>query len=323
MTISDRRRRDSKNVDPASIERSEQQKRYDKRKAAGLCIVCGGSKLPAQKLRCGKCADEHTAYMAVRKANALAVGNCNVCYARPAKEGRKRCPPCADRHLRHDRDDYAKRRLKVIAMYGGSCVCCGETNHKYLQIDHVNDDGYIERGLAKARGEHMEFGKAFYTKLGNSERRSDLQLLCANCHNAKTRYGGCTADDHPIVQVVRPKPVVTKTIARLALVLTVALCGCTGADGKPRTADQVVTEIFKLSKEAATAACAVIERPESAMLATVAIPDYGPLAIGLARLACSLITARPDAIGVVVSADGSGAAITMPATSSGGELTSH
>lgn len=113
-------------------------------------------------------------------------------------------------------------------------------------------------------------------------------------------------------------------IVRLALALTMILCGCTGANGKPRTAGEVVAEVWKLSKEFAQAACAVIERPEAATLVTVTIPDYGPLAIGLARLACYLITARPDAIGVVVSTDGSGAAITMPAaTSSGGELTSH
>jgi len=176
---------------------------YNRRKALGLCVDCGDQAHP-KKVHCSKCVDKHIAYMVIRKADAVATGKCNVCYARPARERRKRCDRCAERHLRHDRDDYLRRRLRVIAMYGGSCVCCGQTNRKYLQIDHVNDDGCIERKLTKSLKQNrtIEFGKAFYTKLGKSKRRSDLQLLCANCHNAKTRYGGCTVDDHPIVQVV-------------------------------------------------------------------------------------------------------------------------
>ncbi len=32
-------------------------------------------------------------------------------------------------------------RTQVINSYGGSCVCCGETELVFLSIDHINNDG--------------------------------------------------------------------------------------------------------------------------------------------------------------------------------------
>jgi hypothetical protein len=82
-------------------------------------------------------------------------------------------------------------RLKVITLYGGRCVCCGIDNLKYLQLDHKNNDGHIER---KALPPSIRGGRFFKLVL-SQEKRDDLQVLCANCHNAK-RYGGCTEEDH-------------------------------------------------------------------------------------------------------------------------------
>ena len=102
-----------------------------------------------------------------------------------------------------------------------------------------------------------------------------------------------------------------------AFALVLALAGCAGS--KPHPAVVAIAEAWKFAKEVALAACVVIERPETMLLATVTLPDYGPVAVSVARLACALITSRPDAVAVVVSADGSGSAITMPQTSSGSE----
>lgn len=72
-------------------------------------------------------------------------------------------------------------RRQVIEAYGGACACCGETTIEFLELDHVHNNGKAARKL---------YGCAY--------RRAQLvgypgcyQILCANCHAAKTRYGRC------------------------------------------------------------------------------------------------------------------------------------
>ena len=110
------------------------------------------------------------------------------------------------------------------------------------------------------------------------------------------------------------------SLRRLVTSLLIAglLNACTGANGKPHPAVVAIAEAWKFTKDVALAACAIIERPETMVLATVTLPDYGPVAVSVARLACSLITSRPDAVAVVVSADGSGSAIVVTQASIGG-----
>ena len=67
-----------------------------------------------------------------------------------------------------------KRRLEMIAEMGGACVCCGETEPRFLQFDHINNDGHVDRKTA---------GRSIYYK-------RPIQLLCANCNAAK-RFGIC------------------------------------------------------------------------------------------------------------------------------------
>lgn len=73
-----------------------------------------------------------------------------------------------------------RRRLKAIELLGGKCAHCGNDDFRVLQIDHINNDGYLE---GKNRSDPMM--RDIYTG-----RRSidDLQLLCANCHHIKS-YG--------------------------------------------------------------------------------------------------------------------------------------
>ena len=36
-------------------------------------------------------------------------------------------------------------RMEVFDHYGNKCVCCGESQHEFLTIDHINGGGNIER----------------------------------------------------------------------------------------------------------------------------------------------------------------------------------
>lgn len=78
--------------------------------------------------------------------------------------------------------DLAKK-FAAMEMYGGKCLGCGCNELAVLTIDHVNDDGAIDR---KSNGNR---GIVFYRRLLKQPRRSDLQILCASCQSRKRNYG--------------------------------------------------------------------------------------------------------------------------------------
>lgn len=71
------------------------------------------------------------------------------------------------------------RKKKVIELYGGKCACCGISEHDFLSIDHINNDGHNDR--------HSNF----YQKLLKTTKRDDLQILCWNCNTSKLILGQC------------------------------------------------------------------------------------------------------------------------------------
>jgi len=71
------------------------------------------------------------------------------------------------------------RRRKVFDILGRRCVCCGETDEMYLEIDHVFNDGYKD----PKGGASNKYGLV----RKNPER---FQTLCSNCNQAKSRNDG-------------------------------------------------------------------------------------------------------------------------------------
>lgn len=75
---------------------------------------------------------------------------------------------------------YAKLRSAAVEALGGDvCNYCGLDDARVLQIDHVNDDGYLERRELDQR--------EIYRKIVQEPER--YQMLCANCHVLKTLHG--------------------------------------------------------------------------------------------------------------------------------------
>lgn len=66
---------------------------------------------------------------------------------------------------------------------GSVCICCGESERKFLQIDHIRGGGRKDKKYCKTysfrRIEIEGFPKDKY------------QILCSNCNWAKGLYGIC------------------------------------------------------------------------------------------------------------------------------------
>lgn len=78
----------------------------------------------------------------------------------------------------------ARLKAEMIVAYGGRCQCCGEAEPMFLQLDHIHNDGHIDRRVNKTSA-----------KLWAALKRSGWpkgrhQLLCANCNFGKLMNNG-------------------------------------------------------------------------------------------------------------------------------------
>jgi hypothetical protein len=78
-----------------------------------------------------------------------------------------------------------KIRLTILTAYGNKCACCGESEPKFLALDHIHNDG------AKHRKELGGTNRVYYWAIRNNFPKDVLQLLCHNCNLAKGFYGVC------------------------------------------------------------------------------------------------------------------------------------
>lgn len=104
-----------------------------------------------------------------------------------------------DERLRYAREDNpahkaerlrksrAKLKDTVFEHYGDICACCGETNRKFLTIDHINGGG---RGHRRSLGPK---GGSTLSVLYDIKKRgfpADIQILCFNCNCGRAQNGG-------------------------------------------------------------------------------------------------------------------------------------
>jgi hypothetical protein len=71
-----------------------------------------------------------------------------------------------------------RRKLKIAVLnhYGDSCNECGEDNFYYLTIDHINNDGNIDRKNGLSSGHN------FYHWLIKNNFPPQFRTLCFNCN---------------------------------------------------------------------------------------------------------------------------------------------
>ena len=73
-----------------------------------------------------------------------------------------------------------RRRLAVIAGYGGKCICCGESDEVFLTVEHVNGGGRQHR-----KGRCSDW---LYKLILDGNFPPEYTILCMNC-NWATRKG--------------------------------------------------------------------------------------------------------------------------------------
>lgn len=82
---------------------------------------------------------------------------------------------------------YKNLKEEMIANYGGKCVCCGESEHMFLTIDHIYGKGTEERRLDKKLR-----GYGFYRELKKLGWPKDkYRILCYNCNCCIGVNGWC------------------------------------------------------------------------------------------------------------------------------------
>ena len=98
---------------------------------------------------------------------------------------RKRTEDPAERAKRNAkaREKSRSDRERVLAHYGGSCQCCGESQYEFLTIDHIEGGGSKHRRSGGA-------GKIVRWLIGNG-MPGGYRVLCWNCNAAAGIYGQC------------------------------------------------------------------------------------------------------------------------------------
>lgn len=79
-------------------------------------------------------------------------------------------------------------REQVITAFGGKCQCCGETDHRFLTLDHIN--GRVDTGKS-SNGRRIMGKKAMLEVVRLGFPKDKFQILCFNCNCAKGIYGIC------------------------------------------------------------------------------------------------------------------------------------
>jgi hypothetical protein len=105
---------------------------------------------------------------------------------------RKRADPVwheqekAKQRARENRKNAQNKEI-VLNHYGGRCVCCDETEPKFLTVDHINGDGKEHRKQLPGSGG----GAIMHNWLIKNDFPDGFQILCWNCNMAKGIYGEC------------------------------------------------------------------------------------------------------------------------------------
>ena len=144
--------------------------------------------------KCRKCGAGETPQLTVYDN-----GYCRNCWRTYQQTYRAKNPDKVDKANRETQRAYNKRiRDEVLEAYGKKCICCGETHTEFLEIDHLNGDGALER-------KELSGGAALFRMIKSLGFPKDrYQILCGNCNGSFGHYGYCPHNTLP------PRPIMKR-----------------------------------------------------------------------------------------------------------------
>ena len=152
----------------------------DFRKAHGLCRTCG-AQLPAgsRYLTCEKDRAHDRGRTQAERARRKENNLCLACGSQKEADF-EMCNKCRKKSI----DLRAELKSTVILKYSPSacCQCCGEPDIRFLQVDHIDNDGAQHRKAVA--------GTSLYQWLRTNHYPPGFQILCASCNIGKSLNNG-------------------------------------------------------------------------------------------------------------------------------------
>lgn len=113
---------------------------------------------------------------------------CRKCLSQKEKDRRKNNPDAYEKRKAAARRSNRKLKEEVINHYGGQCECCGETDSRFLTIDHITGSGRKDR--EKIKKGMKSGGSYFYRWVRDSGYPDNLRVMCFNCNCGRMVNGG-------------------------------------------------------------------------------------------------------------------------------------
>jgi len=148
--------------------------------------------IPSQDLekRCTGCGKTKLLIEYYVRTNGKPHAKCKVCYKSRVNAARD-ANRANYRRVQNAWNAPYKARVRhlVFEAYGGyRCACCGETERKFLTLDHINNDGAADR--LKIAGKRTASGWTTYRYLWKRKFPPGYQILCMNCNFGKRMNDG-------------------------------------------------------------------------------------------------------------------------------------
>jgi hypothetical protein len=166
-----------------SADARRKRRRREAARAAGRCIRC--NKYPADgHPLCKRCHEIQYQEIIAKRTSWRIAGRCLRCGGK--RDGPQAlCASCRTYNANYNKRHRARLRQAILARYGNACRCCHEREWRFLTLDHVFNDGGVERNIYRSSNQ-------LYAKLLKRRTLSRRhQLLCWNCNLAKYHFGIC------------------------------------------------------------------------------------------------------------------------------------